>query len=61
MKKLELVQIMNLADKLSQTEWIGILIGLNNTGELEDFFKKIKHTDMLNDILQNSKRHIVRQ
>ena len=57
MKKLELIQIMNLADKLSQTEWIGILIGLNNTGELEDFFKKINQTNMLNDVIQSSKKH----
>ena len=59
MKKLELVQIMNLADKLNQVEWIGILIGLNNTGELEDFFKKIKQMDMLNSVvLQDKKQHI---
>ena len=57
MKKLELIQIMNLADKLNQAEWIGILIGLNNTGELEDFFKKINQTNMLNDVIQSSKKH----
>ena len=57
MKKLELIQIMNLADKLNQAEWIGILIGLNNTGELEDVFKKINQTNMLNDVIQSSKKH----
>ena len=58
MKKLELIQIMNLADKLNQAEWIGILMNLNNAGELEDFFKKINQTDMLNSILQSSKKQV---
>lgn len=57
MKKLEIIQIMNLADKLSQTEWVVVLIGLNNNNQLPEFFEMIKQTDMLNSVLQSFQKH----
>ena len=55
MKKLNITQIMNLADKLNKTEWITILIDLNNNGQIDKFFQTIKQTDILNSVMQNTK------
>lgn len=55
MKKLNITQIMNLADKLNKTEWITILIDLNNNGQIDKFFQTIKQTDILNSVIQNTK------
>ncbi len=54
MKKLTISQIMNLADKLNKTEWITILIDLNNNGQIDKFFQTIKQTDILNSVIQNT-------
>ena len=54
MKKLNITQIMNLADKLNKTEWITILIDLNNNGQIDKFFQTIKQTDILNSVIQNT-------
>ena len=56
MKKLEIIQIMNLAEKLNQLEWINVLIGLNNTGKTEEFFQMINQKDLLTEILQDTKK-----
>lgn len=55
MKKLTISQIMNLADKLNKTEWITILIDLNNNGKIDKFFQTIKQPDILNSVIQNTK------
>ena len=56
MQKLELIQIMNLADKLSNAEWIGILLKLNNTNKLESLFELIQNQQMLQSVLQDKKK-----
>jgi hypothetical protein len=56
MQKLELIQIMNLADKLNHTEWITILMRLNNNGQLEEFFETIQQQYMLKSVLQSKKK-----
>ena len=61
MKKLNLVQIMTLADKLKDTEWITVLISLNNSNQIDFFFDLIKRSDALNEILKETKKCNVRQ
>ena len=56
MQKLELIQIMNLADKLNHLEWITILMRFNNNGQLEHFFETIQQQDMLKSVLQSKKK-----
>ena len=56
MQKLELIQIMDLADKLNQTEWITILMRFNNNGQLGQFFETIQQQDMLKSVLQSKKK-----
>lgn len=55
MNKLELSQIMRLAEHLNKTEWISILISLNNKGEIESFFNMINKPDLLKKNLQDAK------
>ncbi len=56
MQKLELIQIMNLADKLNHLEWITILMRFNNNGQLGQFFETIQQQDMLKSVLQSKKK-----
>ncbi len=56
MQKLELTQIMNLADKLDHAEWVGILLKLNNTNQLEHFFELIQNQHLLQSVLQDNKK-----
>ena len=51
MKKLELVQIMQLAEKLEHSEWITVLLKLNNDGQLEKFLEMINGENLLQEVL----------
>jgi hypothetical protein len=60
MQKLSLIQIMNLAEELGRNEWIGVLIKLNNTNQLEHFFELIQNKQMLQSALQGKKKENIR-
>jgi hypothetical protein len=56
MNKINLLQIMNLANKLEHTEWISILLRLNNDGHIEQFLNMINQSKLLNEVLQETKK-----
>ena len=57
MDKLNINQIMNLASKLENIEWISVLISLNNKNKIEHLFETIGKTDLLKQTLQETKTH----
>ena len=55
MNKLNILQIMDLASKVEKTEWISVLINLNNSGQIEQFLKMINQSELLQKTLSNPK------
>ena len=55
MHKLNITQIMHLASTLEKTEWISVLMTLNNSGQIEHLFETIGKTDLLRQTLQDTK------
>ena len=55
MNKLNILQIMDLASKVEKTEWISVLINLNNSGQIERFFEMINQSELLKSTLSNTK------
>ena len=60
MNKLNISQIMKLAEKLEHTEWISTLIKLNNNNQIEQLLKLIDQTSLLPDVLQTTKNQHTR-
>jgi len=60
MNKLNISQIMKLAEQLEHTEWISTLIKLNNDGQVEQFLKLINQTSLLETIPQITKDYRTR-
>ena len=55
MNKLNISQIMKLAEQLEHTEWISVLIKLNRDDQVEQLLKMIDQTKLLETISQNAK------
>ncbi len=60
MQKLDVSQVMKLSDKLEHEVWIVTLIQLNNHDKLEEFLKLINKTNLLDEVLQNTKKSRIR-
>ncbi|MBR3510437.1 MAG: hypothetical protein IKN73_00010 [Alphaproteobacteria bacterium] len=60
MNKLNISQIMKLAEKLEHTEWISTLIKLNNNNQIEQLLKLIDQTSLLLDVVQTTKNQHTR-
>ena len=60
MKKLDISQIVAVADKLSNVEWLSVLIHLNNTDQVQKFFEMIRQTRLLEKALHESKKTNIR-
>ena len=48
MKKIDLIQIMEIADYLNKAEWVSVLIALNRNGQIHNFLNMINKPDLLN-------------
>lgn len=55
MNKLNISQIMKLAEQLEHTEWISVLIKLNKDDQVEQLLQMIDQTKLLATISQNAK------
>ena len=60
MNKLNIYQIMKLAEQLEHTEWISVLIKLNRDDQVEQLLKMIDKTSLLETISQNIKNQRTR-
>ena len=56
MNKLSIMQIMKLAEKLDQIEWISTLIKLNNEGKLEEILEIMDKKDLIQEVLKSEKK-----
>ena len=60
MEKLNLTQIMKLAEKLEKIEWIGILLDLNNNGKISELLNMLHKPDLVSQILNEEKKSKIR-
>ena len=60
MEKLNITQIMKLAEKLEKIEWIGILLNLNNNGKIPELLNMLHKPDLVSQILNEAKKSKIR-
>ena len=60
MEKLNLPQIMKLAEKLEKTEWISTLLNLNNSGKIPELLNMLHKPDLVSQILNEEKKSKIR-
>ena len=60
MEKLNLTQIMKLAEKLEKIEWIGILLNLNNNDKIPELLNMLHKPDLVSQILNEEKKSKIR-
>ena len=60
MEKLNITQIMKLAEKLEKIEWIGILLNLNNNDKIPELLNMLHKPDLVSQILNKEKKSKIR-
>ena len=60
MEKLNLTQIVKLAEKLEKTEWISTLLNLNNNDKIPELLKMLRKPDLVSQILNEEKESKIR-
>ncbi len=60
MEKLNLTQIVKLAEKLEKTEWISTLLNLNNNDKIPELLNMLRKPDLVSQILNEEKESKIR-
>ena len=60
MEKLNLTQIVKLAEKLEKTEWISTLLNLNNNDKIPELLNMLHKPNLVSQILNEEKKSKIR-